>query len=491
MTGNIEVVDLEKLAEEVEENHQRPRFGFQRPENNYVASDPESEQKRTNSKMDDLLLASKIWFRTFLRSILVVALMYLSLGIYFLPAVITDGNISEVLINLLYVHIRSAFIQIFYYLTCILVTSQIFSFQIAVKGYLFTILPFFLVILLLLIADAMSLNFGFENGFIIIFMNMIIPFFVFYYLQKMKIKETISEVQKENYSLTKDGTTQALMKGWILLAFSMILLSYGLPAYMYADYASQILIRSLVLPFIIFSVAFSQHIALSGLSMEHMDRRLLVSLCSSTLLQYLGRMMVSNISEKPLSSAFLMMNLSLSVVEILGRVTYTQRYLVYKRLKNKIRGTSKAIVRSGKKISETLFSRKRAPVVESKEIVRDHNEISNFTKQMRAKAIVEEIGIEIRVIFTVPVLMHFLHFLWPNSLFLTVSSFSDCVIQIAIQMVFEFLVDLISLFMEIHYQSIPMQIPDIFSHDIFSLNYTISMLCLLYIAHFVSLFEAQ
>eukprot|EP00002_Diphylleia_rotans_P041084 TRINITY_DN9906_c0_g1_i1.p1 TRINITY_DN9906_c0_g1~~TRINITY_DN9906_c0_g1_i1.p1 ORF type:complete len:147 (+),score=23.33 TRINITY_DN9906_c0_g1_i1:97-537(+) len=145
----------------------------------------------------------------------------------------------------------------------------------------------------------------------------------------------------------------------------------------------------------------------------------------------------------------------------------------------------------GREYQKHFFSRQRTHVVESKENIRNHKGISDFTKQMRAKAIVEEIGIEIRVIFTVPVLMHFLHFLWPNSLFLTVSSFSDCVIQIAIQMVFEFLVDLISLFMEIHYQSIPMQIPDIFSHDIFSLNYTISMLCLLYIAHFVSLFEAQ
>eukprot|EP00002_Diphylleia_rotans_P040759 TRINITY_DN9746_c0_g1_i1.p1 TRINITY_DN9746_c0_g1~~TRINITY_DN9746_c0_g1_i1.p1 ORF type:complete len:461 (-),score=88.27 TRINITY_DN9746_c0_g1_i1:182-1564(-) len=434
------------------------------------------------SKKAAFLFAIRFWFNSLLRSMPITLTVTTVMVMYYAPARLMTPSMLQHHKELIYQVLLCIPQQILIALAYSLCLVGVFGLDLSLKP-LGIVCPIFAIFN---IAVTIFFPASFEiRSYITLFGVMIEPYIVLSLYSKMNNGQaSVKEKNWIGYSLIYDGTIPALRKGWIGFFIVVGLFSFTIEAFLNAPVVMQLAIRTIVFPLLCFVATFYQQLLLVGLSIESMSRRLLVLMCSGQFLQFLGRLMVSNISSGSKSTEFVLLNLSTSVVEFLSRISYMQRYLIYRKIKRALKlgqGRQRApvYVASNNQDSQAVADAGQNP---SLGIFSAHESVSDYAKAMRAKQIVEDVGTEIRIMMLVPVLLYMLHPIYSDTDFQTIPLLEDAIVQIVVQLVFEFVGDVSAVFMEVYYLKIPLEINEEGVMDAhFGVKVCISLVCVFFV----------
>eukprot|EP00002_Diphylleia_rotans_P001469 TRINITY_DN10811_c0_g1_i1.p1 TRINITY_DN10811_c0_g1~~TRINITY_DN10811_c0_g1_i1.p1 ORF type:complete len:499 (+),score=83.19 TRINITY_DN10811_c0_g1_i1:51-1547(+) len=468
----------------------RERDKIENKDENQDNLNPENKTKFTLAQ--DIIRSVRVWLRISVQSLPILLAVAIFLLAYYLPAHLSSHHSVDQTGALFYDKTRYFVYAVGYFGTVSLLLRQIFSFLLARRLIMFLCLPCFLVFSLIGPIFGRSIFTETVNNLMVLFA----PFGSLYLMKWTKKPLHDSAMTRDAFELCIDGTPVALVKGIVGVAVITYLYFYLIGQYLDATFVWQLFIRLVLMPSVVYVSNFLQHYFVMSLSEKHASRRLLVNVCCNQVLQFLGRLMVSNVSSGSRSNGYLVLNAGMVIVEILSRVTYSVRINIFRRLLFKYNHW-----KAGNRL-ESRRTKISSVTIEGSMIFDDTNteqtrtqakkyfQITPRIKTSRAQQIVEDIGTELRVLVLVPLVMYLLHPISPDSKFHTLRSIDTCFYQIFVQFSLEAFTDIVSIFVELRYLDIPLDQCEIPVMDpAFAIKALFSVCCLAQIQLYVSLFR--
>eukprot|EP00002_Diphylleia_rotans_P000208 TRINITY_DN10102_c0_g1_i1.p1 TRINITY_DN10102_c0_g1~~TRINITY_DN10102_c0_g1_i1.p1 ORF type:complete len:482 (+),score=62.93 TRINITY_DN10102_c0_g1_i1:53-1498(+) len=411
---------------------------------------PENEEEGIpQSFRQDLHRSAMIWLRilrrccvSLLTSIFILTLVYSPARYLFEPA----QSPLIVLIYELVLNMVSRSCLFAAYAVCM---SYIFSFFLCVEVLSFIMLPTFLFLTIAWPIVEMDLG---QKIFFFTIGDCLSVALAIWLVPKSGSWKKLRGATNPYLQYSLDGTPQALVKGMAVFFVGISLMFGSVSLYLSIDFGGQLVFRILVIPIIIFCVDGYQYFALRHLSLEHMPVRALPAVCYKQFLHFFSRLMISNVHEGSYSKNFIMINIAATILEVLTRASYTWRVQRSVGLKKSFKK------RFPKEFSNVVKERvfpARENASDAPPTPKSDQGLSTSLKVMRATQVLEDMESEIRVICLIPLVMYLIHPFFLESPFQTIPKIQEMMFQILVQMAFEFMGDLISLFCEIHLQGIP------------------------------------
>eukprot|EP00002_Diphylleia_rotans_P009157 TRINITY_DN19180_c0_g1_i1.p1 TRINITY_DN19180_c0_g1~~TRINITY_DN19180_c0_g1_i1.p1 ORF type:complete len:212 (-),score=37.45 TRINITY_DN19180_c0_g1_i1:517-1152(-) len=156
--------------------------------------------------------------------------------------------------------------------------------------------------------------------------------------------------------------------------------------------------------------------------------------------------------------SFVATTFAASLLEIVNHVTHFHRVSVVDKLLGAIRNLKSSKNRAIRSVS----------VIPSDEIQRETLQVNQklsheetWAWSIRKKLILEEISIELMMIFTVTFLLYFVHPLIQNDKVETIGAFEFCAVNSVIQIVFELISDCFGVYWAISRHNIPLRFTDV------------------------------
>eukprot|EP00002_Diphylleia_rotans_P001037 TRINITY_DN10561_c0_g1_i2.p1 TRINITY_DN10561_c0_g1~~TRINITY_DN10561_c0_g1_i2.p1 ORF type:complete len:510 (-),score=113.86 TRINITY_DN10561_c0_g1_i2:510-2039(-) len=492
------IVDLESNSPHTtprstnnENDHDNQKDPIQNnPQHNDNHNNNQNQKEKENHKLLHAIVNGiSLWLRILTSNAAGLTATILSMVIIYEPARIVSPDIRDSLRDTCYenVHIILNSISIFScYSYCFI---HIFGFR-NVIHHVYGVFGLSLLVILYLYYGINSLRAEFfaplRN-----FLLLSPPFLALWLVHRTSLPSNPSLRTQSMFAYTKDGTCTALAKGWISFFLAFFIIISTTKIYLEASITMQFIIRLFLMPLLFFIVNFVQHLVLVGLSLDHMDKRLLVASCTSQWMQFYARFLTSNVSTDEAGSAFILINLGTMVVEVLSRLSFLHRYMLYRRFKVWIRNKKRLNAPAGR---QRRISVARNNFVGSAYVDSEHGHgeeprnrsttgttmatISDYTKEMRAKQIVEEVGTELRVLVIVPLMMYLVHPIRSDSDFETIGDVNELLYQIFVQLGFEAVGDIFCLTIEPWYLGIPIDSSKIKGQDEHMwLRFAVSWVC--------------
>eukprot|EP00002_Diphylleia_rotans_P032020 TRINITY_DN6687_c0_g1_i2.p1 TRINITY_DN6687_c0_g1~~TRINITY_DN6687_c0_g1_i2.p1 ORF type:complete len:454 (+),score=78.40 TRINITY_DN6687_c0_g1_i2:353-1714(+) len=388
----------------------------------------------------------RLWIRICAKALASCVPVLLFLWIYSLPALIMRQHASDGTKELLYVTIRKVLSAILYYGLIASYGVALFGIQLCWKGLLFCWWPsLFFVIMTNIFMDIPTL-------INIVNLVMTVVLILIVYHQPLPKDSTPSMI--ESYE-RKCSISKTLAKMAIVVGFAFILLQVLLSIFLSSSFFGQIVLRFAILPSLISSCMALQMYFLKSIPPKHVEYAVPTLWISNGFLKMAERLFTNSMFNSGDYIYFVLSTFAAAIIEIISHATYLKRVSILHNLISRMRFS---------------FEKKRNSIHNLSVIEAGEREMSsmptaqpryNLVSSLRKQMVIEDISIEIIMVFTVTFLLYFMHPLNDRGKFETIPSLHICIVQLLIQLVFELISDFFGLYWTMNHHHITLQASDI------------------------------
>eukprot|EP00002_Diphylleia_rotans_P026913 TRINITY_DN5388_c0_g1_i5.p1 TRINITY_DN5388_c0_g1~~TRINITY_DN5388_c0_g1_i5.p1 ORF type:complete len:457 (-),score=54.00 TRINITY_DN5388_c0_g1_i5:1016-2386(-) len=414
------------------------------------------------SVFETISLSFRIWLLALQKALLICTPVMIFLWIYFLPALVTSEIVLDGIRDILYVKILNILTFLFFYSFVFSYFTTAFGAGFCKNASIFFWLP------------AMIINFFLRTftgygGLVLDTVSVVLSAFQ---IRREKLPENPTVVQLQQFE-RKNSMMNPLAK--MSLIVSIIFATYQslFEFFIQSTQNTRILIRFVLLPvlnslFMGFQIHFMR-----GIEMSHLSYSTPTLWITNGFIKVFEKMIANIMFIGTDYRSYVLATLAATFIEIINHATYMHRVNIVNKTMNVCQGISKRRRKSIRTISVAPCAETHAD--RDCDVALDTTAV--FMNRIRKSLIVEDITIEMVMIFTATLLLYFIHLLIDNkTMFETIKSFRLCVIQIFIQMGFELVSDVFGLYWMISRHGIDLTLRDVQVKDMWLYVWILFML---------------
>eukprot|EP00002_Diphylleia_rotans_P004989 TRINITY_DN1392_c2_g1_i2.p1 TRINITY_DN1392_c2_g1~~TRINITY_DN1392_c2_g1_i2.p1 ORF type:complete len:457 (-),score=81.13 TRINITY_DN1392_c2_g1_i2:188-1534(-) len=391
----------------------------------------------------------KLWILTLIKSLVTIILVLLVLCIYFLPALVLRGDLLEVVKRPIYKSIMSVFDRFTFFGFIVQYGVSLFGYYFCAKALFLCMLPG--LIFNIFVAAFLSDRFGYVINFATTCVSIILVY-------RKRLPENPSKLLIEQCERKKEIAKPA---GKIVaLIFSLYcILRFTYPIFLNSSFQIKIAFRFVIVPIITAICSALQLHFLKSAKQKYVDFLIPVIWITNGFLKMFERIFTNNIFKSGNYLYFVATTFTAAIIEIVNHATYFHRASAFDKV-------SKFIGKLWKRNGRSLRTISLAPSDESQQRQVDTNnqilEVENeWLWRIRKKLIIEDISIELMMLFTVTFLLYFIHPLVDNEKIQKIPTFEICIFQLLIQIVFELFSDVFGIYWTIKRHKMDLRTSDV------------------------------
>eukprot|EP00002_Diphylleia_rotans_P040279 TRINITY_DN9508_c0_g1_i1.p1 TRINITY_DN9508_c0_g1~~TRINITY_DN9508_c0_g1_i1.p1 ORF type:complete len:466 (+),score=75.27 TRINITY_DN9508_c0_g1_i1:128-1525(+) len=409
----------------------------------------QSDSALKNAEIVDYVYCMKIWGIALLKALTVVIPVLVMLWNLFLPSLVLRRDLLLGVKTLLYERIGAVFHNLSVYGFNSIYGVCIFGFYFFQKSLYYCYLP------------GMILS-TFTDVFISDLVGDVIYFFallssiVLVYREKLPNpppKKLIDEFER------KKKIAKPLGKMIVVIFFVYFTVQFIYPIFLDSTFQARLAIRFIFLPIMITCCTSLQMHFLKPVQKKHMDYLIPILLMTSGILKMYERIFTNGMFNSGDYTSLVGTTFAAAIIEVANHFTYFYRHAVVDKMARVV-----TKFRKGKNRSVQAFSAVANVDSEQdigKQTLRMTILENGWLLDLRKRLIIEDISIELIMIFTVTFLLYFVHPLIENKKAEIIPTFEICIAQLLIQIVFEHLSDIFGIYWTISRHKIQLKREDV------------------------------
>eukprot|EP00002_Diphylleia_rotans_P041087 TRINITY_DN9907_c0_g1_i2.p1 TRINITY_DN9907_c0_g1~~TRINITY_DN9907_c0_g1_i2.p1 ORF type:complete len:449 (-),score=92.68 TRINITY_DN9907_c0_g1_i2:1584-2930(-) len=397
----------------------------------------EVAQRQQDGENVGLVLCVKVWIVSLMKALVIVIPVLSVLWILYLPALVMTQELLDQVKEIAYVKLQVILAELSNYGFVTMYGVIIFGYFFMKNALFYCFLPG--SVLHILVSIFVSNLFSIIIHFFVILVALLI-------LSREKLPETPSQALLEQFERKKQVSKPfGKMTAVLLVVYFLLALLYR--SFLNASLGGKIFIRFITLPFLTISCTSLQMYFLKSVQKRHIDFVIPMLWMTNGYLKMLERIFTNGISDSGDYVSFLMTTLAAALIEIVNHATYFYRSTLVNKFVEYLHKFQKTQFRPVRTVSVTPAADDSQENVDSRQLLRNERE---WMADMRKKLIIEDVSIELMMIFTVTFLLYFINPLVENQRIETIPTFKICTLQLVIQIIFEFASDVFGIYWTIN-----------------------------------------
>eukprot|EP00002_Diphylleia_rotans_P033680 TRINITY_DN7182_c0_g1_i2.p1 TRINITY_DN7182_c0_g1~~TRINITY_DN7182_c0_g1_i2.p1 ORF type:complete len:465 (+),score=50.89 TRINITY_DN7182_c0_g1_i2:55-1449(+) len=414
-----------------------------------VGNNEKSVVIENNDSERGILFCFQLWIRIMCKAVIICIPVLMFFWIFFTPALVLSPKMLDSVKDLLYFKLLIVFRELFYYGFLGWYVITLFGFYFSEQALRYFFLPGIILAITIYAFTQFPLI-----GNVIAILSLLASIDM---IRRKNLPSPHSQKLLWHYLMMKNSGKH-LAKIVTTIGFIFLLCQALLSTFLQVNLRGKILLRFFLFPFLMsFCTSLQLHF-LSNVPKIHQEYVLQMVLGSNGMLKIFERLLTNSMFDSGDYVNFMISNFASTVVEIANHASYSYRMKAFQIFLTKFRGyIGKLRPRTVRHISVVPQS----DTEEKKFMNTSMREEIEWIVQIRRHIALEDISMEFMMIFTVTFLLYFIHPLVDNEKVETIGSFQNCIIQLLIQLAFEFLGDMFGLFWIVKKQKMPIELGDV------------------------------
>eukprot|EP00002_Diphylleia_rotans_P003299 TRINITY_DN12253_c0_g1_i1.p1 TRINITY_DN12253_c0_g1~~TRINITY_DN12253_c0_g1_i1.p1 ORF type:complete len:446 (+),score=62.68 TRINITY_DN12253_c0_g1_i1:55-1392(+) len=393
--------------------------------------------------------ASIIWFHILGKTMVVCIPVLLFLHLFFLLAIVMQDQLSFFAKDLIYFKIAAVIRGFSFYGLVSVYAVKVFGFHLCQKALFMCIIPG----MLLNILQEIFIGLGALVDIIFAVSTISLAMVMIRFENSSHVHQTDAHVLTER----KTFLSKPVIRIALVIGFTLIILRLLLKLFLQGSILVKLMLRFIVLPcFMLVSSSIEMQI-LKVVPSQHLESIIPIVSASTGLLKIFERLFTNNLFVSGDYASFAISTFFAMTVEVINHATYSHRASVFEHIVRIFTFSKRRHSRSLRSISVT--SQPIDPQASLAQNIKIDDTI--WISNIRRSLLVEDISIELLMIFTVTLLMYFIKDLVENESVQVIPNFYTCSIQLLMQLLFEYVCNVFGIYWSCKMQGIVMNIQDI------------------------------